>query len=122
MLALDGLEFEQGLGHLVERGAVLEDDPLRPVVLLGDDRWISSSIRRAVSSETFSVRVISRPRKTVSGLSPKAMGPSGLIPQSQTMWRAILVICLMSPAAPLEMSPMTSSSAIRPPSAHCDLR
>jgi hypothetical protein len=38
------------------------------------------------------------------------------MPQSQTMWRAILVICLMSPAAPLEISSSTSSSAMRPPS------
>ena len=37
------------------------------------------------------------------------------MPQSHTMCRAISVICLMSPAAPLEMSPRTISSAIRPP-------
>jgi len=43
------------------------------------------------------------------------MGPNGLIPQSHTMCRAIAVIWMMSPAAPLEMSLRTSSSAILPP-------
>jgi hypothetical protein len=68
--ALDRLVLEERLGDLVQGGAALGDDRLRALVLLEMIRWISTSIRRAVSSETFSVRVMSRPRKTVSWLSP----------------------------------------------------
>ncbi|OPZ71557.1 MAG: hypothetical protein BWY82_01678 [Verrucomicrobia bacterium ADurb.Bin474] len=37
------------------------------------------------------------------------------MPQSQTILRAILVAILMSPDAPVVISPMTISSATRPP-------
>ena len=66
MLALDRFELEQGLGYLVEGRPLSATMAFArtycPVTIL----WISSSILCAVSSETFSVRVISRPRNTVS--------------------------------------------------------
>src|SRR3972149_726372 len=59
---------------------------------------------------------MSRPRKISCCFCPSVSGPSRSdMPYSVTIWRATLVARSMSLAAPVVMSPTTSSSATRPP-------
>ena len=117
LVLVERLVLEQRAGERVELAAVLAsaarttslvrlvDDPPHLVVdqLLRVRRDLGDTRGAAARA----------PSRAITASGPIA----SLMPQRPTIWRAISVSCWMSDSAPVLMSPNTTSSAARPPSA-----